>query len=133
MAAFANSTAPGTSQAVTLETAWGPSKNHPDALASRDCHNGGYAPGEALCNYLTEHSSAEFATYNFRRALACLSVTPLGRGNPVRYERLEAKVSAYGAYGVRGHVKLTVELGPNTENGTEQMEIRAEALPAHRP
>jgi hypothetical protein len=46
----------------------------------------------------------------------------------VTYERLDARVSAYGAVGVRDNVKLSLEFKPNTANGTMQLDIGATAL-----
>ncbi len=128
IAAFANSTTPGENHSVSLETAWGSSKNHPDSIFSRDCHHGGYAPGAQLCRFLMEHSATEFSENNFRRAFACLSNTPLKDRNYVSYEQLNVKVSAYGAYGVHDGVEVTIEFKPNTENATMQLDIGADAL-----
>ena len=127
MAAFANSVEPGTSHSVSLETAWGSSKIHPDAIASRDCHDSRYEPGQKLCRYLMVHTSREFPENNFHRALACLRGVQEQDGNFVSYERLDVRISGYEAYGVLGIVKVTVDFKPNADNGTEQLDISAEA------
>jgi hypothetical protein len=127
MAAFANSIEPGTSRVVTLDTAWGPSKLHPDSLSSLDCKDGGYEPGKRLCRYLLEHSATEFATNNFRDAFACLSGIPFQTKNYVTYERLDVRVSAYDAVGVRSDVELSLEFKPNDVDGTMQLVIGASA------
>jgi hypothetical protein len=46
----------------------------------------------------------------------------------VTYERLDVRVSAYGAVGVRGNVELSLEFKPNRENGTMQLNIGATTL-----
>jgi hypothetical protein len=128
IASFANATKPGETHVISLETAWGPSKNHPESLDSRDCNDGGYEPGARLCRYLMEHSAAEFSDNNFHAALACLSGSiPEQTKNYVTYERLDARVSAYGAVGVHENVKLSLEFKPNTANGTMQLDIGATA------
>jgi len=48
--------------------------------------------------------------------------------NYVTYERLDARVSAYGASGVRENVEVWLEFKPNTVNGTMQLDIGAHAL-----
>jgi hypothetical protein len=125
IAAFANATRPGETHVVSLETAWGSSNAHPDSLDSRDCTSGGYEPGARLCRYLVQHSSTEFSDNNFRAALACLSNVPVHTKNYVTYERLDARVSAYGAAGVRENVELWLEFKPNTVHGTMQLDIGA--------
>lgn len=74
-----------------------------------------------------EHSSTEFADNNFRAALACLSGVPEQTKNYVTYERLDARVSAYGAVSVRDNVELSLEFRPNEANGTMQLDIGATA------
>jgi hypothetical protein len=128
IAAFANATKPGEIHVVSLETAWGSSNTHPDSLASRDCSSGGYEPGARLCRYLVQHSFTEFSHENFRSSLACLSNVPLQTKNYVTYERLDARVSAYGAAGVRENVEVWLEFKPNTIHGTVQLDIGAKAL-----
>lgn len=128
IAAFANSTRPGETHVVSLETAWGPSQKHPDSLSSIDCNAGGYEPGARLCRYLMENSATEFSDNNFRAAFACLSGIPEQTKNYVSYERLEVRVSAYGALGVREGVNVSLEFKPNEVNGTMQLDIGATAL-----
>ena len=128
IASFANATNPGETHVVSLETAWGPSKIGPESLSSIRCNHGGYEPGVRLCRYLMEHSSTEFSQFNFLAAFACLSGIPEQTKNYVTYERLDARVSAYGAVGVRDNVELSLEFKPNTENDTMQLDIGATAL-----
>jgi len=132
IATFANATKPGETHVVSLETAWGPSKKHPNSLSSRDCNDGGYEPGARLCRYLMEHSAAEFSHNNFLAAFACLSGIPEQTKNYVNYERLEARVSAYRAVGVRDGVELSLEFKSNKINGTMQLDIGATALGSNR-
>jgi hypothetical protein len=128
IAAFANATKPGETHVVSLQTAWGSSTAHPDSLFSLDCTNGDFEPAAPLCRYLVQHSSTEFSDNNFRSAFACLSNVPMQTKNYVRYERLDARVSAYGAAGVREDVELWLEFKPNPANGTMQLDIGAKAL-----
>ena len=131
MATFANSTQPGASHMVSLETSWGSSNIHPGAIVSRDCNPNEYAPGVILCHYLMDNSAAEFAENNYSRAAACLANSPTKGRDEANYEDIDAKVSAYGgkggAFGVRRGIKVTVEFKPNTEHGTMQLNIRADA------
>lgn len=127
IAAFANATKPGEAHVVSLETAWGRSKTNPDSLSSLECNDSGYEPGARLCRYLLEHSEVEFSHNNFRAAFACLSGVPEHTKNYVTYERLDVRVSAYGAVGVRDQVELSLEFKPNTVNGTMQLDIGARA------
>ena len=128
IASFANATKPGETHVVSLETAWGPSKYDPESLSLLHCNHGGYEPGARLCRYLMEHSATEFSDNNFRDAFACLSGIPEQTKNYVTYERLDVRVSAYGAVGVRDNVQLSLEFKPNTANGTMQLDVGARAL-----
>jgi hypothetical protein len=128
IARFANSTKPGETRVVSLETAWGPSGKHPDSFRSVDCNHNGNSAGARLCGYLLENSATEFSYYNFLAAFACLSGSPDQPKNHVAYHRLEIRVSAYGAIGVREGVELSLDFKPNEVNGTMQLDIGATAL-----
>jgi hypothetical protein len=78
-----------------------------------------------------EHSATEFPADNFRAAFACLSGIP--EQTNVSYERLEVRVSAYGAVGVRDGVEVSLEFKPNTVDGTMQLDIAAAAPPSPSP
>ncbi|MEO8035713.1 MAG: hypothetical protein ABI837_14855 [Acidobacteriota bacterium] len=130
LAAFANAARPGETHVVSLETAWGPTRNAPDALSSLACLDGGYPAGARLCRYLLKNSATEFPTNNFHAAFACLSGVPQQTKNFVTYERLEARVSANGAVGVREQVEVWLEFKPNTVTGTMQLDIGVTAAPA---
>ncbi|MBN8480631.1 MAG: hypothetical protein J0L88_03465 [Xanthomonadales bacterium] len=126
LAAFANSVKAGESRSITLETAWGSSKRHPDSLYSKDCLHGDYEPGSRLCAYLIDHSATEFAHNNFRRAFACLSRTPAHAKNYISYERLDVRVSAVGAISVDSDVDVSMEFKWNEDNRTYQLDIAAQ-------
>ena len=129
IAAFANATKPGETHVVSLETSWGPSTKYPDTFRSLDCNSGEYAPGVRLCRYLVENGAVEFSHNNFLAAFACLSGIPEQTNrNYVTYERLEVRVSAYGAVGVSDRIELSLEFKPNKVNGTMQLDIGASAL-----
>ena len=71
--AFANAQKDGPARSVTLLTDWGgPLSSARNAIFVKECHDGGYAPGHALCKVLFEHTSTEFPDGNFHRALVCL-------------------------------------------------------------
>jgi len=128
IASFANATKPGETHVVSLETAWGTSKNHPESLSSHSCNHGGYEPGARLCRYLMENSAIEFSHNNFLAAFSCLSGIPQQTKNYVTYERLDARVSVYGAVGVHDNVELSLDFKPNAANGTMQLDIGVTAL-----
>jgi hypothetical protein len=72
-----------------------------------------------------QHSAIEFSPNNFRAAFACLSGIPEQTRNYVNYERLDVRVSAYRAVGVRDDVEVSLEFRPNAANGTMQLDIGA--------
>lgn len=84
-----------------------------------------------LCRYLLENSATEFPASNFNAAFACLSGEPRQTKNLVTYERLDARVSANGAVGVREEVEVWLELKPNAENGTMQLDVGVTVPPPH--
>lgn len=126
IAAFANSVKAGESRSITLETAWGSSKLHPESFYSKDCHHGGYEPGSRLCAYLLDHSATEFAHNNFRHAFACLSRTPAHAKNDISYERFDVRVSAVGAIGIDSDVDVSLDFKWNEDHRTKQLEITAQ-------
>ena len=73
--AFVNAVQPDETRRLAFHTSWGGNfKNDASpALMAKRCDHEGYEPAQAVCKYLVEHSSAEFADFNLKRALMCLS------------------------------------------------------------
>ena len=73
--AFVTAVQPDETRRLKFHTSWG--RNFKDdateAMWAKRCDHGGYEPAKALCTYLLEHSSTEFAGYNLKRAMMCLS------------------------------------------------------------
>ena len=74
---FSASVKPDETRVLTLRTYWG-AKEEGDriVIGSKSCEHNDYEPGKKLCTYLMEHSSTEFAGYNAKRILNCLSSGP---------------------------------------------------------
>ena len=78
IAAFANASTDSAVHWVDLTNDWGcdfhkPDNNDEYEMACKTCTHGDYAPAKQLCSYLMEHTSTEFPSVNFKRALACLN------------------------------------------------------------
>lgn len=74
--AFVSSVKPDKTEKIEFHTLWGGNfKDEKDqnVLYAKRCTHDGYAPAKAVCAYLMENSSVEFAGHNARRALTCLS------------------------------------------------------------
>ena len=73
--AFVVSVQPHETRVITLHTSWGTNFKDDDAvvLGAKRCDHSGYAPGKELCNSLMKYSSTEFAGYNVKQAINCLS------------------------------------------------------------
>jgi hypothetical protein len=94
--AFVASVGKDDKRTLEFHTSWGSNfKNDPEpAIAAKQCIHGNYAPAQAACAKLMEHGATEFAGYNFRRALLCLSPkTRLDRG--VSFQRAQVQLT-YG-------------------------------------
>jgi len=73
---FASSVQPEQSRELEFHTIWfGSFKDSPDdrALYQKRCIHHGDPSAKAVCAYLMENSSVEFADHNLKRALECLS------------------------------------------------------------
>jgi hypothetical protein len=95
--AFVASVGKDDKRTLEFHTSWGSNfRNDPQpAIAARQCIHGNYAPAQAACAMLMEHGATEFAGYNFRRALLCLSPkTRLDRG--VRFTTAQVQLT-YGS------------------------------------
>lgn len=73
--AFAASVQKGQTESIEFHTSWLADfkDGNPKAIgAFTRCFDQGYAPGHAVCSYLTKNGAVEFAGNNARQALACL-------------------------------------------------------------
>lgn len=75
--AFLVSVKPEETHKITLRTFWGAREDGDSiVLGSKTCEHHDYGPGEKLCAYLLQDSSTEFAGYNAKRILNCLTPRP---------------------------------------------------------
>lgn len=109
IARFANTTAPGQTQEIVFETSWGLNEKFPGSLGAKLCEHKEQAPGMRLCDYLVDHSSTEFAEYNFGRVLACMNVQKRRPPDHVSIERMDTLMWAGAMNGVREDVSVGVE------------------------
>ncbi|MBD8880211.1 hypothetical protein IHE49_06935 [Rhodanobacter sp. 7MK24] len=73
--AFAASVQKGQTESIEFHTSWLADfkDGNPKAIgAFTRCFDRGYAPGHAVCSYLSKNGAVEFAGDNARQALACL-------------------------------------------------------------
>jgi hypothetical protein len=75
--AFLASVKPDETRTLTLRTFWG-AKEEGDQIVvgSKSCEHNDYEPGKKLCAYMIQNSSTEFAGYNAKRILDCLTPKP---------------------------------------------------------
>ena len=72
--AFLASVKPDETRSVTFRMFWGAREEGDNIiLGSKTCEHHDYDPGEKLCAYLIQDSSTEFAGYNAKRILNCLT------------------------------------------------------------
>jgi len=77
LATFLASVKPEETQTITLRTYWGARQEGDKlVLGSKSCEHNDYEPGKKFCAYLMKNSSTEFAGYNAKRILNCLSPKP---------------------------------------------------------
>lgn len=127
IAAFANASGEGPVHSVGLTTDWGGTfspKDDPDSIvaAEKDCRHDKYAAGKALCAYLVEHTSTEFATANYRRALACIGYHVEG-ASPIDDHGLPASAESRTVRGVKRGIQVRVGLRPGTDSAPPTMVI----------
>jgi hypothetical protein len=76
---FVASVKPDETRSFAFRTSWGDTFKDeakgpvPFVLYSKRCEHHEYAPAKAVCAYLMEHGSVEFADGNFKQAVNCLS------------------------------------------------------------
>src|SRR4051794_4132880 len=123
IAAFANA-AEDVGHSVRLMTDWGGSYHKSEdpneqVFSAKDCVNDGFEPGKALCNYLLENTSTEFAAINYRRALECIGFESNGR-SPIDDNDLLPSAVSRNVVGVRRNVEVKVGFthGTDTEPPT---------------
>lgn len=126
IARFANASADLEPHSVVLRTSWGRGLNNdPEHLYEIECSHSDYGPGRTLCRYLMENTSIEFPSYNFRRALACLSKNGRDIGAGVDIVRLDGEFSSYSARVVNDDVKVGIEFTDGTGGETPVLRITA--------
>ena len=71
---FAASVKPDEKRYIEFHTSWGSnfSDSSDPAVFAKRCLDNEYAPGKAVCDYLLEYGSAEFASRNAERVIHCL-------------------------------------------------------------
>jgi hypothetical protein len=72
---FVKSVAPDEDREFAFHTSWGGNfKDDPEpVIFAKRCSHHGYAPAEKVCEDLMRYGSTEFAGYNAKRAITCLS------------------------------------------------------------
>ncbi|MBS0193229.1 MAG: hypothetical protein JSR34_03220 [Proteobacteria bacterium] len=73
--AFVVSVKPNETKELEFNTSWGSNfkGETKQAMFAARCTYNGYAPAHAVCTYLLNHGSIEFARYNVTRSISCLS------------------------------------------------------------
>jgi hypothetical protein len=130
IAVFANSSADYAVHTVELTTDWGGTfSKEKNVIAAHTCLHNQYAPGIRLCSYLMDHTSIEFATYNFERTLSCLGKTEINADESVsNIEYLNEKVSFYGSKHVNPHVIVDVEFSTGSHDKAPSLKIAVQRL-----
>jgi hypothetical protein len=130
MAAFANAPLHGANRTVRLTTDWGGWFTEPDEageqpMYAKSCEHDDYEPGKALCAYLLENTSTEFAGINARRALRCLGVRVSGSISPRDDDRLPASAKSKTVLGERVGAEVLVEFDQGSDSSPPKLSITA--------
>jgi hypothetical protein len=94
-------------------------------MYAKACEHNGYEPGKALCAYLLENTSTEFAGINARRALRCMGVRVSGSISPRDDDRLPASAKSKTVLGVRVGAEVFVEFDQGSDSSPPQLSITA--------
>jgi hypothetical protein len=72
---FVSSVKAGEKRALKFNTIWGSNfkDRAEEGMGAKRCDFGGYEPAKSACKYLMEYGSIEFAGYNAKSAITCLS------------------------------------------------------------
>ena len=127
IAVFANSIDDDAVHSVELLTDWGGVfSQEPDVFFEKSCQHDQAASSKRLCDYLVNHTSTEFATINFRRALSCLSRSQSYIGPPdARVEYLKGAISSYSVRGAP-HSLVTIEFSTGSDDRPPSLKISAQ-------
>jgi hypothetical protein len=133
IADFANASASGEFHTVRLTTDWGgvftKSDDPNDVLiAAKSCQHDEDDAGKALCGYLVENSSTEFAGINYRRALSCVRVASSGL-SPTDDDRLPPIAISRAVSGKRVRSEVTIEFAEGTNSAPPMLSISAGRTP----
>lgn len=133
IADFANATQDDQPHEVRLMTDWGgTSCSTPTdvALYCKGCsHEAGYAPGIQLCDYLAEHTAAEFSQMNLARALRCLN---LGYGHLQLGPELDALANQRIQSAHADHVKRGISVSVEYQTSPDGSSLPTLILQAQR-
>jgi len=128
IARFANYSPTGAPRTVRLTTDWGGVFSSTNVMAEKACLHGADKAGKALCAYLLNDTSTEFAAVNYRRALTCIGRESPGL-SPTDDELLPPSASSSVVDGrpVRAHV--TVRFTPGTRSNPPALSISTGEVP----
>jgi hypothetical protein len=127
IAVFANSIDDDAVHSVELLTDWGGVFSQvPNVFYEKSCQHDQATSSKRLCDYLVNHTSTEFATVNFRRALSCLSRSQSYIGPPdAQVEYLKGAVSSFSVRGAP-HSLVTVEFSTGSDDRPPSLKISAQ-------
>jgi hypothetical protein len=128
IAQFANDSPTSTPRTVRLTTDWGGVFSRSDVIAEKACLHDTDKPGKALCAYLLENTSTEFATVNYRRALACIGKASPGL-SPTDDELLPPSASSSVVDGRPVRSSVTVRFTPGTQSTPPALSISTGKVP----
>jgi len=120
---FLSSVQPDETHELIMRTFWGAKIVGDDMIiGSKSCDHNDYEPGKALCTYLMRNSSTEFAGYNAKRILNCLSPEP-GIG-----ENLEIHSGSFSTtFGSPDRGALVdLEIAPGSEPGEMVLHLKVD-------
>ena len=123
---FAASVHKGQTKSVEFHTSWLADfkGGNPQAIgAFTRCMDHSYAPGQAVCDYLTKHGAVEFAGNNARRALVCLLPGTRFGQNAFNLDALD--VSFYYGTPQRGS-NISLRFGDDPKMGGGVLVIKAD-------
>ena len=125
---FAQASAPETENMVQLVTDWGFGIDDQgnEYLNHKACNFFGYAPGEVLCQYLMSHTSTEFSSMNFQRALACISFEASSASEDVVVHSLAGEVVSYAMQGVPADTSVRIKFVSGSEYQLPTLTISVE-------
>lgn len=129
MIRFANAIEPGAEARVSLCVDWG-DRCDPDTAASteptivsRSCDHDGNVAASTFCDYLLEHTSAEFPAVNYGDALSCLGHHVYTAEESIAYRWDHGRIRAHGMPGVAAGVDVGIDFVNATEADPSSLRI----------